>query len=286
VRLDTLLGQPVAVLRSRPSSYRTSHRLEELDISLEDGSLLELVRKDLRRTELDGAVRRAKPAFLYDPRREIDAYRLLAGHDLGTPQLYDHGEDWLLLERVRGVELYQVGDIETWQQAARWLATLHERFAPAPPDSPHLLRYTADFYRGWAVRARRIEGAAALGAIVARYDAVVERLCALPVTLIHGEFYASNVLVDGGRTAPVDWEMAGIGPGLIDLAALTSGAWSDDERTSIASAYGVFDQEAFECCRLHLALQWLGWSREWVPPAAHAHDWLGEARRAAERLQL
>ena len=30
-------------------------------------------------------------------------------------------------------------------------------------------------------------------------------------------------------------------------------------------------------CRLHLALQWLGWSPDWRPPPEHAHDWLGEA---------
>jgi aminoglycoside phosphotransferase len=286
MKLDTFFGQPVAALHRRPSSYRTSHPLEELDVLLEDGSQLTLIRKDLRRAELDGLAQSAKPAFLYDPRREIDAYRLLAEHDLGTPLLYDHGEDWLLIERVLGVELYQVGDIETWQQAARWLAVLHGLFAGAPPGSRHLLRYDADFYRGWAVRARRFAGGATLEAILSLYDTVVERLCALPVTLIHGEFYASNVLVAGGRTAPVDWEMAAIGPGLIDLAALTTGAWSEEKRAAIASAYGAFDEGALECCHLHLALQWLGWSQEWTAPAAHAHNWLAEARRAAERLDL
>ena len=55
-----------------------------------------------------------------------------------------------------------------------------------------------------------------------------ERLLALPVGFIHGELYPSNVLVGErtGRICAVDWEMAGIGPLLLDLAALTSGAWT------------------------------------------------------------
>ena len=49
----------------------------------------------------------------------------------------------------------------------------------------------------------------------------------------------SNVLVEvpTGRVCPVDWEMAGIGPLLLDLAALTSASWSPRERREIAAAY-------------------------------------------------
>jgi thiamine kinase-like enzyme len=123
---------------------------------------------------------------------------------------------------------------------------------------------------------------------------VVERLIALPVTFIHGEFYASNVLVESnGRTriCPIDWEMAGIGPSLIDLAALASGKWTDERRTELAAAYLDAAPSAefladLDCCLLHLAVQWLGWSADWQPPAEHAHDWAGEAVRLAEKLGL
>src|SRR5207244_7203663 len=85
--------------------------------------------------------------------------------------------------------------------------------------------------------------------IAGRYSQVVERLLTLPLTLIHGEFYPSNILVheietcrsrltgDTVRVCPVDWEMAAVGPGLIDLAALTAGAWTDEEKTALALAY-------------------------------------------------
>lgn len=285
MNIEAVLARPGVTVERRPSPYRTSHPLEEIDIVLEDGSSLALIRKDLRRAALDETARRAKPEFLHDPLREIEAYRLLAAAGLGTPRVYDQGADWLLLERVAGVELYQRDELEAWQRAAAWLARLHRLFAETPPASPHLLRYDADYYRGWADRARAFVGAQ-LDPVVARYDAVIERLCALPTTFIHGEFFASNVLVAAERVAPIDWEMAAIGPGLIDLAALTSGRWSEDERWAIAAAYGDLDREAFECCHLHLALQWLGWSSDWTPPAEHAHDWLGEAQRAASWLGL
>ncbi|MGH2683850.1 MAG: phosphotransferase, partial [Actinomycetota bacterium] len=112
---------------------------------------------------------------------------------------------------------------------------------------------------------------------------------------IHGELYASNVLVDrtddGLRVCPVDWEVAAAGPGLVDLAALTAG-WNEPDREAIVSAYmeedSTADADAFHrglaLCRLHLAVQWLGWSPDWRPPAEHAHDWLSEAAALAEEL--
>jgi thiamine kinase-like enzyme len=135
-----------------------------------------------------------------------------------------------------------------------------------------------------------------------RYDNVIAALAALPPTLVHGELYPSNVLVIPAqqpvRVCPVDWEMAGIGPGLLDLAALVGG-WGLAERDRLAAAYldGVgATSGAAPCsqtpsielarCRLHLALQWLGWSPDWSPPPEHAHDWLGEALEIVGELGL
>jgi len=44
--------------------------------------------------------------------------------------------------------------------------------------------------------------------------------------------------------------------------------------------------EALDYCRLHLAVQWLGWAEHWAPPPDQARDWLGEALAAAGRLGL
>jgi aminoglycoside phosphotransferase (APT) family kinase protein len=153
-----------------------------------------------------------------------------------------------------------------------------------------LLRYDRDFLLLWLDRARSLSALDRLE----RYDRAVEPLVSLPPTLLHGELYASNVLVAGERVCAVDWEMAASGPGVIDVAAITMG-WGEPERAALTEAYrtALADppaaaelERALDCARLHLAVQWLGWSPEWSPPPEHAQDFRTQVRRAQERLGL
>ena len=119
-----------------------------------------------------------------------------------------------------------------------------------------------------------------------------------PIGVLHGEFYASNILIRNDPrddVCPVDWEMTGLGPLLLDVAALTSGNWSAEERLAITAAYydaiddlrwGSFDTflHALGCCRVLAAVQWLGWARHWTPPAEHRHDWTRELGRLLAAL--
>ena len=315
----------IVSLERRPSAYRTSFALEELDVGLDDGSTLRLMYKDLGWGALHEAARQAKPTFLYDARREIETYRtILAPWGHGTAVCYGaiiderSGRYWLFLERVPGTELYQVGDFGTWRRVAHWLAGLHARFAGTPElaavaQTAHLIDHDEHFYRAWMRRARAFRADAsprspsdharyAIERLASRYERVVARLTALPRTLVHGEFFASNVLVEetpwGLRVCPVDWEMAGIGPGLIDLAALIAGNWTEEEKQALALSYrAALPPElrwptedsflaALDYCQLHLAVQWLGWSSEWSPPVEHARDWPGEALHLANKLGL
>jgi thiamine kinase-like enzyme len=221
------------------------------------------------------------------------------------------------LEKVFGQELYQIGDFGVWQKVATWLGRLHSRTSPkaiAPLDQPAtLLRYDERFYAQWLERALGFLKGVEAGSIeeerrrllwlAARYWKVVDHLAALPCTLIHGEFYAANVLIQEEahdlRICPVDWEMAAIAPGLIDLAALAAGDWTDDQRTGLAQAYlnglaqvgnGPEDLAkllvSLDYCRIHLAVQWLGWASEWALPAEPARKWLAEAVDLARKLEL
>lgn len=312
-------GVRVVALDRCLSPYSTSFRLEELDAHLSSGGALRLMFKDVSPGALLEGADRAKPSFLYDPLREIEVYRdWLSGSDLGTAICYGTIVDnrsnryWLFLERVPGVELYQVGDFSVWIGVARWLARMHSRFMGETEllsHSTRLLRYEEEFYKNWMARAREFLGrwpatAGKLDALAEVYDALVEGLVLLPGAFIHGEFYASNVLTQAPgdaalslRVCPVDWEMAAVGPPLIDLAALTAGKWTEDKRRSLALAYhdalleeGVWTPSrdemlrGLDLCRLHIAVQWLGWSPNWQPPPEHAHDWLSEALRLAEKL--
>lgn len=305
-------GTRIAALERRPSRYRTSFPIEELDVRLEGGEELQLVFKDLSRDALEDHVRDAKPAFMHDPMREIEVYeRLLPAAGVEVAASYgavadeDRGRYCLFLERLAGIELYQVGRRETWEHVARWLARLHEHLRERADGARRLLRYDAELLGLWPRRAAEyaagVEDRAALARIAEHYGEVVERILALRPTVIHGEFYASNVLVDDpvapNRVCPVDWEVAAVGAGLIDLAALVSGGWSAEDREAIALAYrgaspaesrrsqAEFEQ-SLDACRLHVALQWLGWSNNWSPPVEHGSDWLQDALTLSRKLGI
>jgi len=303
---------PARVIRRRPSDYRTSFPLEELDLELEDGTTLRLALKRLAWSGLAEQGRLAKPGFLHDPRREPAVYAsVLEPAALGAPRYVgsvlvpEDDRYWLFIEWVDGRELYQVGERALWEATARWLAGMHAELAQRVDHHAavgRLLDHDSAYYRRWMERARefaRAPGqpssrAMAVDWLGQRHEVVVEMLSSMAKTVIHGEFYASNVLVDAEaeepRVAPVDWELAARGPGLTDLAALVSGDWAEEDRAAIASAYaapGEGGLEGLDHARLQLAIQWLGWApADWTPPPGHRHDWLAEALALAESLEL
>jgi hypothetical protein len=306
----------VTSLRRQPYRYATSAPLEEVRVGFADGHEAALIVKDLARERRLDDARRSKPEFLYDPRRDLETHRrILVPEGIG-PRCYAAVHDpersryWLLLEKA-GVELWQIGELEVWEAVARWLAAFHARFAGRVADvraaNPYLLEYEPELFRLWASRAREAlagsddHRAVDLRGALGRYDEVVDALTALPATFVHGEFYPANVLVVGSdpadlRVCPIDWEMAATGPGLIDLAALVAG-WDAADREHLVRAYHSTATELgtdvsslpemaadLDRCRLHLALQWLGWSDDWQAPPEHAHDWIDEALELARGL--
>jgi len=304
-----------SAIRRRPYEYRTSFPLEQLDLRLDDGASLRLVFKQLDWEALNEEARLAKPRFLHDPLREAAVYRsVLAAAPSGPPRHYgtaidpERGRHWLFIEWVDGRELFQVGDRELWEAAAAWLGATHMQLGEEldrHQASGRLLDYDRSHYRRWVDRSRRFAHAPgqlesrgrSVEALLARYEPAIEELLAMPKTVIHGEFYPSNVLVAGDaanpRVCPVDWELAASAPAVIDLAALVSGGWSDDDREALVSAYGAareahsFTARQLDLARLHLAVQWLGWAEpSWSPPAGQQQDWLGEGLALAERLGL
>lgn len=328
VELKTALEQALAIsfgefrsivrMDRQPFSSRTSHFIEEVGIRLSDGLRLTILSKHVGPRGLLAEAADVKPLELLSPIREIEVYRrLLSNAKLGTARFYgsltqpEPEGSCLFLERVHGKELFQFGDLQVWKAAARWLAALHARFREIAPELSRetgLIRCNRQFYLGWANRARAaLRENAQIGAlekssfsrICELYGAIADRLAGLPRTLIHGEFYPSNILADPDarplRICPVDWEMAALGPGLIDLAALTAGRWNPSQRAELTDEYrrralrlGLELPQDFEksldCCRCHLAMLWLGWSAGWTPPEEHRHDWLREALDLGERL--
>jgi aminoglycoside phosphotransferase (APT) family kinase protein len=310
-------GRDVIDLSRRPYRYATSAPLEEIRVLMDGGEEIAVIFKDLSRERLLDDARASKPAFLHEPLRELDTYRrILAPAGIG-PRCFaaiaeqDPPRHWLLIEKVPGVELWQVGEFSVWEQVAAWLGRFHARFASRLDEvraaNSYLLEHSDEWFRSWAERARAAlaqstdRRASPVLRGLERYDEVIDALAALPPRFLHGELYPSNVLVvreeNPLRVCPVDWEMAAIGPGAIDVAALVGG-WDAAQRQRLVATYrgGFADSGAAEPsevqaadvsrARLHLALQWLGWSSEWRPPREHAHDWVGEALMLTEVLGL
>lgn len=317
----------VTGLDRRLSPYASSLPLEEVDIRLGQGLPVRAVLKDVSDDAPTPAARAARPPFALRPRREVEVYRhFLAPRAIGPRLLAAStgGPDersWLLLERVDGHPLFQEGRFPVWAEVARWLARFHRQFRNSPALAEfgpvELISYDAAFFEGCMARAReRVEAEDGLGpdrrerfqAIWAHDHTLVGRLTDTPPTLVHGDFYPSNVLVSSNsegpgketRIQPVDWELCGVGTGLLDLAALVAGEWPDNARERLALAYaeeagstlghdgddrGLF-LERLSWARLHVALRWLGSPSGWQPPGEHTRDWAAEALRLADHLGL
>jgi hypothetical protein len=104
-----------------------------------------------------------------------------------------------------------------------------------------LNRYDATHFEDW-VRALdehplapRIS--ASLSPILGGQFDWVDALGRAPATFVHGELFPSNVLVSDGTVHFVDWETAGVGPGELDLCALTLGHGMRNLRRECESTY-------------------------------------------------
>lgn len=311
VVLSGFFDAPIESITSERSRYSTSSPIDVIQITFASGHTTAVIRKDLAQSSLLPEARNAKPPFLHDPARELQAYAQLlplcphgTARYIGSTSGTAPDQQWLFLERLAGIELFQSGAVHQWSAAARWAARLHRTFLGrveevAPLDVAFLvhdeawLRMWAD--RAWAHATRETVGSVRF--IHSKLDGLVDRFTTLDRTVAHAEFYPSNVIVDDrcGETvvSPVDWEMVALAPGLIDLAALTTGI-DALMRVQIESAYceeiarELDDEfrEELDACRLALCLQWLGWMPDWNAPREHATDWLNEALVLVDRLAL
>jgi aminoglycoside phosphotransferase len=305
-------GAEVLSVSTRPFRYATTHAMTEIDVIFADGSRRALLHKDLTIAHRLPEAKGNRPGFLDDPGREVHVYRsILTIAVPGIPACFaseaddDAGAWWLLIEKVPGVELWQIGALNVWCDVARWAAALHHQPIPADPAvRTRLVSYDRTFFEHWPNRARQFAERWEPGRrhqlteVLQGYEETVDALAELPRCLIHGELYPSNVLVDRttGRISAVDWEMAGVGAPLLDLSSLVAGGWSDTERHAVITAYhsalpaddrppiGQLVDNLMRC-ELHRCIQWLGWAPGWQPPSEHRHNWLESAILLAERLR-
>jgi hypothetical protein len=300
--LSAHFGRPVRIagLRRRPLAT-SSHAIERLRVTLDSGERLRVVFKRLQPGEK-----------LYGNEREVLIYRrLLDGGRFGAPALYASAHDeaegryWLFLEDLGSTTLEE-GDDAEWLAAARWLAGVHASYHGREDDLRALgclMEHGPAYYHTVGQTARRNLELAGAGetlvrfdALMRRYDPLVSYLAGEPRTLIHGDIFAANLIVQpGGRIRAIDWESAAVGLGAWDLARLLDG-WGSMKATFLAAYLAEFErhvagpldregfQRLFEHCEILNALWHLRWSVEECRNAPVVEDLLLTMETRWQRL--
>lgn len=276
--LSACLGRPVRIvgMEGRPLEERSTYPIDRLRVTLASGGGLPVIFKRLHPApEPKGN------------RREVLIYRrLLAGRRFGAPALYASVYDeareryWLFMEDVGEWTLEQ-GDLQDWSAAVRWLAQMHGTYLGREQDLRRLHclgEQGSEYFHRIAETARlHLHLAGPRGALarferlMARFEAVVAYLARQPRTLVHGDIFPANLLLQPGRgIRPIDWEAAAIGVGAWDLARLLDG-WGSDTPTFIAAylnelarhAAVPFERRAFRLAFAHCEIVNVLWHLGW-----------------------
>jgi len=298
----------ITAMRRRPNPHSTLVATEVVELDLSSGDTVAVFAKPLDRMQPDHPDKQR-------PDREPRLYReLLADPDLPVPRCLGVVDDpggvprELYLEHLDGLDLRYQG-LECWYLASRRLAQLHRHFAERADvlrASDFLLGLDRRYFEAWAERAlaevaRTHPGCAAeLSRIVERFDPAAALLAAQPITLVHNDLSPKNAMaVTGGsnpRIAFVDWELAGVGCGVLDLVHLAFGL-DPDARRQLLDAYwrelagsplAVEDLEQraalLAACELHKTLYRLAHAGTLGSDEATVRRWLRDAASWRERL--
>jgi aminoglycoside phosphotransferase (APT) family kinase protein len=292
-------AEAIGVQRT-PSPYAGVFPAEVVTVELASGERISIFVKHLGKEQQGHPDKRVRE-------REARVYgELLGERGLPVPRFLGScrndatGRLELFLEYVDGWNLkYQ--DLGHWHTAARRLAQLHLAFARGGDrlrGRDFLLRLDREYLLAWAGRAvaavssLSAELASRLRRTVEDLGATVDLLAEQPPTLVHNDLAPKNVVADTStspdRTCIVDWEMAGVGCGLIDLAHLTYGLppreaermldlYSDELTGTGLLPSGEEGARLFAACRLHGALYRLAHAATWRLPLERVEEWIAES---------
>jgi aminoglycoside phosphotransferase (APT) family kinase protein len=302
VRRAAGAGAEVLDVQRTPSPYATVSPAEVVSVELTSGERVSIFVKHLgeeQRSHPDKRVRE-REARVYD--------ELLGDRALPVPRFL--GSAWndatgrreLFLEHVDGWNLKYQG-LQHWYTAARRLAQLHLAFASQGDRLRRrgfLLRLDREYLLAWAGRAVAAvssisaELASRLRRSVDELGAAVELLAEQPPTLVHNDLAPKNVVADTSaspaRICIVDWEMAGVGCGLIDLAHLTYGLppaevermldlYAEELTGTGLVPSGDERRRLFAACRLHGAIYRLAHVEAWRLPPERVGEWIAESEQ-------
>jgi hypothetical protein len=232
-------------------------------------------------------------------RYEADVYeKVLQPIDAVRSRFYGFHQDphtrqsWIVLDNLDGWRRAHKAR-RAVVQAAGWAGRFHRINEGRTPALGFLTRYDALYYLGWVRRTCQFARTRQrefpwLEALARRFPEAIELLNTRP-TVVHGEYFPTNVLYRDRDISPVDWESAAVGPGAIDLAALTEG-WRAEVVRECEEAYltarwpeGTPENwgAIASAARLFHNFRWLGQREEWT--VSGTTTWRFEALRTAGR---
>ncbi|MFD0713087.1 phosphotransferase [Paenibacillus sp. GCM10027626] len=154
----------------------------------------------------------------------------------------------IIMEDAGEHNLEQLPSAAAFLESARELARLRKAAAAnLEKGLPHevTLAYTVSAAEFIALlddllRVQRLSGNRALATLRHTFpDAVNELYLTTPLTLVHHDYHAKNLLVQGQRILPIDWSNAYLSPHLGDLYCLIAEAhtWSGVPKDDILHAF-------------------------------------------------
>ena len=301
-------GVKVSGIKSEPSPFATLFPAEVLTVSLGSGDEVSFFVKHLGSEQSDHPDKQCRD-------REILVYEKLLQKD-HLPAVKYYGSRWNEMTKRREVFLEYIDDwnlkyhdLEHWFTAARRLAHLHAYFATRAgrvSDCDFLLRLDDRYLCEWANRALSVvadqsaELATELACVVDNYKRVAEVLIRQPLTLVHNDLAPKNVMADRSsspaRICFIDWEMAGVGCGLLDLVHLKYGLDPvNDQKMCTAYCEEMAGTDLlppdpqernsiFAACEVHQTIYRLAHSKDWRLPAAKVAQWVMEAEQFMARI--
>ncbi len=265
----------VAVLSRKPNPYGSTFPTEIVTCRLNSGGVSKLFVKYGTR-EFDGIYgHRGNVAY------EAEVYgKVLEPLGISTPKFYGAYKDrvrkntWMITEYMGGgYPASWLRDPTAMIRSASWIGKFH-----AANEKRHktggftfLRKYDASYYRGWARRTRRLfrdfhSRFPWLRTLCDEFEKEVPTLLEAPQTIIHGEYFGSNILYQRGLSRPTDWQSAAVAAGEVDLASLTH-SWNNRIVESCMREYkrsrwphGIPKDfpRTFEVARAYMSLRWLG----------------------------
>jgi hypothetical protein len=209
--LGAALGGPVTLLRRKRNDYSSTFPSEVVTCRLADGSERRLFCKYSAGVGHNAHGHRGGVAY------EAEVYRrVLQPSRLSSPRFYGTYADgpargtWLIIEYLAAAEVVHLSvDPAAMRLAARWVGRFHAaqeaRLARTP--AAFLRTYDAAYYRGWVRRTSLFAGRwhrrfPWLAVLCERLEEFLPPLLERPATVIHGEYYAPNILLQGGGHLP------------------------------------------------------------------------------------